>query len=168
MAFKKPPSFENALVQSLAGGNTMLFNIAAKNLLEKTRPLDSVVSHDWWAYLLVTGCDGVVLYDKTPRVLYRQHEGNSVGANSGWFARLLRLNKLLKGCFRDWTDKNISALNGAVDFLSTQNREVLESFSASRKSNILRRYVMFKRLGIYRQTSLGTLGLLLAILLNKV
>jgi glycosyltransferase involved in cell wall biosynthesis len=168
MAFKKPPSFENALVQSLAGGNTMLFNIAAKNLLEKTRPLDSVVSHDWWAYLLVTGCDGVVLYDKTPRVLYRQHEGNSVGANSGWFARLLRLKKLLKGCFRDWTDKNISALNGAVDFLSTQNREVLESFSAARKSNILRRYVIFKRLGIYRQTSLGSLGLFLAILLNKV
>ena len=28
--FRKPPIFENALVQSIAGGNTMVFNQAAR------------------------------------------------------------------------------------------------------------------------------------------
>ena len=31
--FRKPPAFKNALVQSIAGGNTMVFNKAAKELL---------------------------------------------------------------------------------------------------------------------------------------
>jgi len=40
-----PPSFRNALVQNIAGGNTMVFNLAAKNLIEKVGLVD-VTSHD--------------------------------------------------------------------------------------------------------------------------
>ena len=53
-AFRAPPSFANALVQSIAGGNTMLFNAAAKRLFEAALGLE-VVAHDWWAYQLVSG-----------------------------------------------------------------------------------------------------------------
>ena len=38
--FVFPPSFRNALVQSIAGGNTMVFNLAAKNLIEKVGIVD--------------------------------------------------------------------------------------------------------------------------------
>jgi glycosyltransferase involved in cell wall biosynthesis len=37
--FVFPPSFRNALVQSIAGGNTMAFNNATKLLLEKVGPV---------------------------------------------------------------------------------------------------------------------------------
>jgi hypothetical protein len=55
--FVFPPSFRNALVQSIAGGNTMVFNVALKRLIENAGPLD-VPSHDWWVYILVTGSGG--------------------------------------------------------------------------------------------------------------
>ena len=44
--FKKTPHFKNALVQSLAGGNTMVFNDPLKKILEHIGTVD-VVSHDW-------------------------------------------------------------------------------------------------------------------------
>ena len=48
--FTLPRSFRNALVQSIAGGNTMVFNQRAKMLLEITG-LQQVVSHDKiWSY----------------------------------------------------------------------------------------------------------------------
>ena len=43
--FAMPRSFRNALVQSIAGGNTMVFNQSVKDLLEKSG-LHHVVSHD--------------------------------------------------------------------------------------------------------------------------
>ncbi len=55
--FFSPPSFRNALVPSIAGGNTMVFNQASKRLMEGAGPLD-VPSHDWWMYILVTGSGG--------------------------------------------------------------------------------------------------------------
>ena len=45
--FRAAPGFANALVQSIAGGNTMLFNPAAKALMEAARPA-AVIAHDWW------------------------------------------------------------------------------------------------------------------------
>lgn len=56
--FKRLPSFRNALVQSIAGANTMVFNRAARLLLRKTPSQLEIVFHDWWAYMLVSGCDG--------------------------------------------------------------------------------------------------------------
>jgi glycosyltransferase involved in cell wall biosynthesis len=60
--FEMPRSFRNALVQSIAGGNTMVFNQSAKELLEKAG-LQHVVSHDWWLYQIIKGAGGVVYYD---------------------------------------------------------------------------------------------------------
>ena len=51
--FKKNPGFLNALVQNVAGGNTMVFNRAALNLLRTAGDKINVVAYDWWTYLLV-------------------------------------------------------------------------------------------------------------------
>jgi glycosyltransferase involved in cell wall biosynthesis len=57
--FTRPPGFQNALVQNLAGGNTMVFNRAAKKILEQAATT-SVVLHDWWVYQLVSAAGGMV------------------------------------------------------------------------------------------------------------
>ena len=49
--YKKPPHFRNALVQSLAGGNTMVLNEETRRLLMKAGADVNVASHDWWVYL---------------------------------------------------------------------------------------------------------------------
>lgn len=165
--FSRPPSFANALVQNLADSNTMVFNHAAKALICHAG-VPNVVSHDWWTYLLVSGAGGTVIYDPTPYIGYRQHEGNLMGANISMRARIVRLRWLFQNRFRDWNDLNVAALEEVRDCLSAENQRVLELFARARESGLLTRCVLLKQVGIYRQTRLGNMGLLLAILTNKL
>ncbi|MEY2594585.1 MAG: hypothetical protein RI972_2274 [Pseudomonadota bacterium] len=166
--FNRSPSFENALVQNVAGGNTMVFNRAARDLLRRAGDQVQVVAHDWWAYMVITGCGGRVHYDPYPTVRYRQHGDNQVGANISWGARLVRLRLLLKGRFRAWTDENVRALETIRPLLTEDSRTVLEDFDRSRHGSLWSRVSGLWLAGVYRQTILGNLGLVAAAILRKL
>lgn len=166
--FSKPPGFANALVQNIGGGNTMLFNNAAKILLQEAGENISVQTHDWWTYLLVSGCGGVVTYDSTPMVKYRQHENNVLGKNNSWLARLKRIRMLWQGQFKQWNDGNIKALELMVHRLTPKNQKILKHFSAARKMGLLSRLFYIKSSGIYRQTPLGNIGIIVAAVLGRI
>ncbi|MGN2433670.1 glycosyltransferase family 2 protein [Pseudomonas syringae] len=166
--FGKPPSFRNALVQSLAGANTMLINQAARNLLRQLPDHSPLIAHDWLTYLLVTGCGGQVFYDAEPCLYYRQHSGNLIGANASTRDRLRHLRKMLSGRFVEWNDANVVILTGMRSLLSEENQIVLAHFEKGRRQGFFQRISMFRRAGFYRQTPQGNLSLLLAILLGKV
>ena len=166
--FNKPPSFANAIVQNIAGGNTMVFNRAARDLITEARQDVTLVSHDWWCYQIVTGAGGHVIYDSEPCLKYRQHNHNLVGANTSWRARFLRICGLLQGRFRTWNDINLRVLSEHSHLLTADNHKILSNFIQARQSSLIKRLFLFKRSGIYRQTLFGNLGLLLGIILNKV
>src|SRR5262249_28608171 len=105
-AFLRPPSFANALVQNIGGGNTMVMNHAARELLLAAGPEIDTVAHDWWIYQIVSGAGGAVNYDLEPRVRYRQHRSNLIGANNTFRARCERIRLLFNGRFKQWTDRN--------------------------------------------------------------
>lgn len=166
--FALAPHFSNALVQNIGGGNTMVFNQAARALLQEAGANLTVPSHDWWAYQLISGAGGAVHYDPVPMVLYRQHDENVVGTNSCWLARLKRLRMAFKGVFYEWNTQNIRALESMSHRLSQVHRAKLDQFKAARKLPLFRRILGFKRAGLYRQTLVGNLGLILATLLKKI
>ena len=166
--FNLPPSFANSLVQNVGGGNTMVFNRAARDLIVKFSENVSVVSHDWWCYQVVSGAGGIVHYDPNPCLRYRQHTENLVGCNNNWQSRLVRIRALLKGRFRDWIDINLTALSKNKAHLTPANQKCLDEFIEARQSGLLKRLLLFRRTGIYRQTLFGNLGLILGILINKV
>lgn len=166
--FRKPPAFANALTQNIGGGNTMVFNSAARDLINSTSKNIDVVSHDWWCYQIVTGAGGYVVYDPEPCLKYRQHEHNLIGSNKGWIARFMRIRSLLQGRLRDWSNINLKALEDHKYLLTNANQRVLRDVIEARQSSLMRRLFLFKRSGIYRQTLFGNLALLLGILLNKV
>ncbi|MCR8935508.1 glycosyltransferase family 2 protein [Pseudomonas sp. A4] len=166
--FSRPPTFANALVQSLAGGNTMVFNQAARDLMRSAGGHLDIISHDWWAYLLVTGAGGQVAYDAHPFVLYRQHDGNLVGANSGLKARLSRLCMMLKGRFSNWNEQNVRCLTSARRLLTVENQQKLDCFRLARKSHLPGRLRGLLRAGVYRQTLPGNIGLFLAALVKGI
>jgi glycosyltransferase involved in cell wall biosynthesis len=166
--FTRPPAFENAIVQSLAGGNTMVFNRAAKRLMERAGPLD-VVLHDWWLYQLVSAAGGEIRYDPQPMLRYRQHAHSLIGSNIGWWARLLRIALMLGGRFRAWNTINIAALETLpADMLRPRAREVLTLFTKARNASILKRLVHLRRAGIYRQTPFGNLALVVAAIVKRI
>lgn len=166
--FTKPPSFANALMQNIGGGNTMVFNNAARALIQEAGEGIPVVTHDWWAYMLVSGCGGQVFYDAKATLRYRQHENNLVGMNSSWSARLTRIRMLWHGRYKQWIEGNIMALELMAHRLTSENRSILEQFAAARKMGLFSRLIHLKRSGIYRQTLFGNLGLLIGSILNKL
>lgn len=165
--FDKKPGFKNALVQSIAGGNTMVFNLAALQLLKQATKFP-IVSHDWWAYLLISGAGGQIIYDAKPHIYYRQHNQNIIGSNNNLTARFHRIKMLFQGRLRTWIDKHINALSEVSHLLTTENKKILADFQLARQSNNISRMVKFYKIGLYRQTTLGQLGLVLAAIFNKI
>ena len=165
--FVFPPSFRNALVKSIAGGNTMLFNQTAKLLLEKVGPVD-VPSHDWWMYQIVSGVEGVVFYDPKPYVLYRQHEFALVGGNNSFPAKMERVLMLLQGRFQKWNSQNIATLNQVNHLLVKNHQEILRMFEIMRSATLKDRFRLLEVCGLYRQTRRGTFSLFLAALIKKI
>jgi glycosyltransferase involved in cell wall biosynthesis len=166
--FSHQPDFRNAIVQSIAGGNTMVVDRAARELLARSTRRADIVAHDWWTYIIVTGAGGRFRYDPEPGISYRQHGGNAIGSNDGWRARMERLRRMLRGVFREWNETNFVALSANADLLSGEARQVLERFQAMRTSPLPSRLSHLRQSGIFRQTRLGNLGLYVACALGRV
>lgn len=166
--FERTPDFRNALVQSIAGGNTMVFNRAARDLLRRAGENVEAVTHDWWAYMLVTSCGGRVHYDPYPTVRYRQHGANQFGANRSLRAQARRARLLLQGRFRDWVDANLRALARVRHLMTPENQLVFDEFVEARRRWLLPRLVGLRCAGVFRQTTRGNFGLLVAALINRL
>ncbi|MBD0415980.1 glycosyltransferase family 2 protein [Oryzicola mucosus] len=166
--FENNPNFRNAIVQSIAGGNTMVMNRAARDIVAEASRRTSFVSHDWWSYMIVSGVGGTVHYSATPHIGYRQHQDNIAGANTSLSARLQRYSFLIQGGFSQWTETNLAGLNLCRDLLTPDARDVLREVELARSRSILTRLTHLRRSGAYRQSAGGHLGLYLACLLGKL
>lgn len=167
--FTRKPSFRNALVQSLAGANTMMLNNAARVLLAQIPKDAHIVSHDWLTYLLVSGCGGTVFYDSEPTLDYRQHGANLIGSNNRLADRWVRIRKMFAGTFSEWNRDNLYALSNSYRRLASHNRAALELFMQVRESSLLlKRIYLLKKAGLYRQTLFGNIGLIVATSIRKV
>ncbi|TIC78500.1 glycosyltransferase family 2 protein [Crenobacter intestini] len=165
--FTRAPSFSNALVQSIGGGNTMMMNRAAREVCQRAGAVD-VVSHDWWVYIATTAVGGRVHYDAQPSLDYRQHGNNIVGSNMSWQARLERVKMLGRGRFKQWGAQHLRALQVLVPLMPSHNWAVLAAFERVHRGNLASRIIAFRKGKLYRQTALGNAGLLVATLFNKI
>ena len=121
-----------------------------------------MVAHDWWAYQLVSGAGGTVIYDPAPMVGYRQHGRNLIGGNQGMRARGTRLRQLFAGRLAEWTDVNLAALEAAAPLLTPEARAKVALMRRMREPGLFARFALLRRLALYRQTRAGTLSLWLA------
>jgi glycosyltransferase involved in cell wall biosynthesis len=167
--FTRAPDFRNALVQSIGGGNTMVLNRAALDLVAGAAgEASDPVAHDWWLYQLVTGCGGQVIRDSEPVLYYRQHGNNLIGANLSAWASLSRILDLLGGRFRRWNDTGLAALAGPAHRFTPGARAIMAGFSAAREGRVWPRLKALRASGVYRQSSLGTLALYIACALKRL
>lgn len=164
----RPPTFANAMVQNIGGGNTMVFNAAAQRLIAANTKDAGMVSHDWWVYMLVTGAGGRAFYDTYPGVRYRQHSENLVGSNAGFLARLWRAALVFGGRFKDWSDRNVRSLTPVRELLTPENRIIFDHFAAARSGPLPLRLLALRRSGVYRQGFIDNVGLYVAALFNRL
>jgi glycosyltransferase involved in cell wall biosynthesis len=147
---KRPLGFGNALLQNIAGGNTMVFNSALLKTLRHINPLHSVL-HDWSAYQIATGCGGVVYYDKEAFLLYRQHTLNAVGAKDNVSSQLSKLKFFLCGAYKLRGDKHEQSIQELVQYLDTQSKQQYALFSKIRHSSIFRRMLCINKANLWHQ-----------------
>ena len=168
--FKRLPSFKNALVQSLMGGNTMVFNYAAAQLIAPDlNQLLHVSMHDWWAYQIVSGVGGVVIYDETPFINYRQHGNNLLGDNAGFTSNVRRFLRLMRGEYKRVNHVNIKILQSKMRLLSLENQYSLQYYLlASNANRHFTKYKYFKLSGVYRQTIAQNMMMWLACVCKKL
>ena len=166
--FRRAPAFRNALVQNIAGGNTMVMNAAALELIRQGCARTAFLAHDWFSYLLVSGAGGRVSYADAPTVLYRQHGANAVGAQVGPRATFDRLRRLTGGAVRAFNDQNEASLRACQSLLSEEARTTFDTFAAARRAPLPQRLGLLRSSGVYRQTTLGQAGLYLGAILGTI
>jgi len=166
--FRRPPDFANALVQSIGGGNTMVMNRAAAELVAASAGT-KVVTHDWFTYQIVAGAGGKVHYDPTAWLRYRQHRGNVIGSNRGWRAMGNRLLRMLQGEFRNWNETNGAALAARRDSLTPEHRGVLDAFLRARaEAWPWTRLAWLRQSGVFRQPASQQAMLKVACVLRRI
>ncbi len=149
------PSFENALVENIATGCTIVLNRAAIDLLASPIP-QKFVMHDAWCYLVVSGC-GRVVYDPQPYVLYRLHGSNSVGVGptfwTEWSGRAARQVRQGRGRLLTKQAEELCRLYGPQ--LRPDSGRCLDEFLGARSFTSRLRYAV--RGSAYRQRRIDDL-----------
>lgn len=164
--FSKNPSFRNALVQSIAGANTMIFNEKAFNLFLMACPKREIVSHDWLLYIFVSGAGGHILYNQKPSVLYRQHDRNLIGTNKGILNKLKRFLMILRGTYRKYNMQNFYQID-RFDLLTKENEKIYKLYKEALKGMSLHKIKKLLSSGVYRQTFFGQIALVLSIFIKS-
>lgn len=159
-------SFSSALVHNVVAGNTVALCPSALRLVRRARPVLPVPFHDWWLYLLVTGAGGQVVYDDTPRLYYRQHGHNTLGAHHGVWAALRRACAVWNGTYSCWVATNLGALSQIQDHLTSESRAQMAALGRNGKGfGHLRR---LKTAGIRRGDPFGQMALSALALAGRI
>tara|TARA_B100001989_G_scaffold240852_1_gene206265 strand:- start:539 stop:1504 length:966 start_codon:yes stop_codon:yes gene_type:complete len=165
--FKKSPSFQNALTQNIFGGNTMVFNRSAFDLICSANINQDLIAHDWFCYQIISGAGGNIYYDKNIYLKYRQHHNNLIGSNVSLKDKWLRFCKVANGNFKTQNDHNLKSIINNQNLLIKSNRKTLNNFVKARNSSLLKSIFYFAKSGVYRQTLIGNIALFIGILIKK-
>lgn len=149
------PMFATAMLQNVMAGHSMVLNPEALAIVRRAGPQD-VAFHDWWLTLLITASGGRAVLDARRGVLYRQHDGNLLGAPGSVRAALLRAGRVLGNAYGGWVAANARALRTAPD-LHPEARVAVETFLSHKARAGPARVRLLRDLGLRRQSRIGTL-----------
>lgn len=160
----KIPSFENAVVENIVTGCTIVMNKTLRDMAKKQPPKFTVM-HDWWFYLLAS-CYGELYFDEKQLISYRQHGTNTVGYNTSKLKEFKDRVKRFKGNRRNITNQlkdfvRIYELylkdepdNSVYKAKKTKQKihiaKMLVKYSG-KPGFIIKRACLLKKTGIYRQ-----------------
>lgn len=88
--------------------------------------------------------------------------------DASWKARYQRMLKVWQGQHRDWNTAYVAALRKLEDRLTPDSRTRFNRFAQAREMSLIPRLIGFCRSGVYRQTRLGNISLVVAAIFKKI
>jgi hypothetical protein len=113
------PCFENAMVENIAPGNTILINRKSVELINSFKS-PRIFHYDSWIYLLVSAF-GDVIHIQEPLTRYRIHSSNSVGLRKINFKRFV-------ASVNNFVDQSMFFHESCLKNLNTQHQNLLDEF----------------------------------------
>jgi glycosyltransferase involved in cell wall biosynthesis len=133
--------FENALVETVTSGASIVMNRSAYDLIREYYPKRAVM-HDAWVYLLISAF-GIFYYGDRPTILYRQHDSNVTGTAHGIKRRFTIRWRRTQSSNPYWTQAAEFAAFFRVR-LEPRKRKILDDYLCYRNSFASRlRYALF-------------------------
>lgn len=144
MNYDIPFTMESTIIDRCPSGCTMVFN---NTLKEKLASLDPkfIRMHDYWTLLVVKALEGNVVTDNSSRMMYRQHENNTVGLGKG---TSVRIKRLFKSAFKGNHERQrqaISLLDSLYDDIPLEKKASLELMKNYRDSPIKTLKLLFNK-----------------------
>ncbi|CAN1529364.1 WcaA Glycosyltransferases involved in cell wall biogenesis [Candidatus Nanopelagicaceae bacterium] len=153
---RRSPSFENAMFENIAPGNTLLLNNQAINAINRYQDAP-IKYYDSWIYLLLTFV-GKVEYIHQPLIRYRIHETNLVG-----------LRKYNVGRFIDSAESYLSQIRflneiNERDLKQGQNSALTELRLISECKGKIKKVISILKYPLERQRRIDQVGIKLTLL----
>jgi len=162
------PSFNHALIQSIAGGNTYVFKKNVISLMKRELNNVDIISHDWHMYQILSGCGFKIYYDSKPQIDYRIHKSNLIGRKKTLWQNFIKLIAVLKGKLKHYNDSNIKALSYYEPYLTSQNKEIFYHFVNDRNDSLFKRINLFVTYKIRRDSFLQNIVLFICCMIKKI
>jgi len=157
-------SFDNLIQQNVVSGCTMMIN---RELINLALPIPTgAYMHDWWLAIVAKAYGELAFVDE-PLMLYRQHDNNTIGAQSrSLFSLLSRFSSNMTAFVKSVNEvkKQAEAFNlihSKTSQIDSVALEVLSSYSTTSKLSLIRSWVVGD---ISRSNVLGKVALLIYIL----
>lgn len=160
-------SLGNAVVQNMVSGHSTVLNPAALALARQAGRHPGIAFQDWWLSLLVLAAGGEALIDDETVLHYRQHGHNVLGAPAGLAAQLHRIGLLFGHDYARWIAANLAALRASPVALTPEAQAMLDGLATPARPGLARLQAL-RRLGIRRQSRIGTAFLWLGAVLGRV
>ncbi len=125
MQYLGRPGFPASLTQNIASGNTIVMNQAGARLVASI-PAPVAALHDWWSYIVVSACGGLVIYDAEPTIMYRQHMTNLIGSQLPTISRAIAALERGPGIYMTMMRRHTAQLHAFEDRMTPQARRALE------------------------------------------
>jgi glycosyltransferase involved in cell wall biosynthesis len=156
MSYEGRPGFPSSLTQNIACGNTIVMNQAAARLVASI-PAPAASPHDWWSYIVVSACGGLVFYDSEPAILYRQHMKNLIGSQLPTISRAIAALERGPGIYMTMMRRHAEQLNAYRQKLQPQAAADLDLIRSGLMGGFSARLAALRCPDFKRATTLETL-----------
>lgn len=126
---KNGPYFQNALVENISPGMSIVINHSLRDILVKNK-MQKAMYHDWIIYL-ISSAIGNIIYDREITVKYRRHGNNVSTANKNFIQfQVWRIKQIFKkSYFKQVKEQLIEFENIYKEKLKPEDKKLLSLFT---------------------------------------